>query len=101
MRPSTFLLLLLIKYTKEIIPIPLPVILEYGHVLPGEAGVGCPLIDGYSQEEGYSHSMEPASDYAPIDIIAPPFTDEVYALSIGKGEGIYGSSFRNTSPMFG
>ena len=67
---------------------------------PGEAGVGCPLIDGYSQEEGYSHSgMEPASDYAPIDIIAPPFTDEVYALGFGIGSGILGSG-RFTSPMF-
>ena len=70
---------------------------------PGEAGVGCPPIEEmHHSNEGYRYSgMEPVSDHVPIDIIAPPFTDEVYALSIGKGEGIYGHSFRNTSEMFG
>ena len=68
---------------------------------PGEAGVGCPPIDeGYHSDEWYSHSgMEPASDHAPIDIIAPPFTEEVYALSLGMGPGILGSG-RHTSEMF-
>ena len=62
---------------------------------PGEAGVGC-----MPQKEGYHLSgIEPASDYAPIDIIAPPFTEEVYALGIGIGPGILGSG-RFTSPMF-
>ena len=35
---------------------------------PGTAGVGCKPVD-----EGYRHSgMEPLSDHAPINIIAPP-----------------------------
>jgi len=60
-----------------------------------------PLGEAYSSDEGYRYGgMEPAADHEPINIIAPPFTDEVMALSMGIGPGIYGSG-RFTSPMFG
>ena len=71
----------------------------YGTLSPGRYP-----SEGYSHRapgEGYRYSgMEPASDHTPIDIIAPPFTDEVYLLGFGIGEGIYGSG-RFTSEMFG
>ena len=52
------------------------------------------------ESEGYRHSgMEPASDHIPINIISPPFTDEVFNLGFGMGGGLFGSG-RNTSPMF-
>ena len=66
----------------------------------GTSGPGCPP-NGNHDEEGYRYSgMEPASDHDPIDIIAPPFTDEVFALGFGMGPGLYGSG-RHTSPMIG
>ena len=76
----------------------------------GSAGELCRMTNGRHGElplgydpssEGYRHSgMEPALDHVPINIIAPLFTDEVFNLGFGKGEGIFGSSYRNTSPMF-
>jgi hypothetical protein len=82
---------------------------------PGKSGEVCrmtkgrrgelPLGEGVlanSSDEGYRYSgTEPVSDRVPINIIAPPFTNEVAALSMGKGEGIFGKSWRNTSPMLG
>lgn len=80
---------------------------------PGKEGDVCrmtkgrygepPLGEEYSNEyseEGYRHSgMEPASDYEPINIIAPPVTEEVFNLGFGMGPGLLGSG-RHTSPMF-
>ncbi len=76
------------------------------HCCPeGKAGDVCRRTHGRYGEpplgEGYRYSgMEPAYDHTPINIIAPPFTDEVYLLGFGMGEGIYMSG-RQTSEMFG
>jgi len=77
---------------------------------PGKAGEICrltkgrhgelPLGEGYPSNEGYRYSgMEPASDREPINIIAPPFTEEVFNIGFGMGPGLLGSG-RHTSPMF-
>nr|QBK85887.1 MAG: hypothetical protein LCMAC101_04820 [Marseillevirus LCMAC101] len=71
---------------------------------PGTSGVRCPPDNSSESRypsEGYRHSgMEPASDHDPINIIAPPFTDEVWALQMGVGPGLLGSG-RFTSEMYG
>jgi hypothetical protein len=76
----------------------------------GKAGELCRMTKGRHGElplgydptsEGYRYSgMEPASDREPINIIAPPFTEEVFNLGFGMGEGIFMSG-RQTSEMFG
>ena len=72
----------------------------------GKKGEICRMTKGQYGElplgEGYRHSsMDSTSEQEIIDIISPPLTEEVWKLGFGKGEGIYTSSGRNFSPMFG